>query len=485
MEQAIEVTNVSNMERNMDLRWPLQISARKTLLAVGDFVLVNGATLITLWVWTLQDPERSFSGEFVLSQAYWFAILIALWLLSASLNNLYSLKVASHLRSAGTSLLRTTALVLLVYLIIYFLAPRQLLPLRVALYHTVGTLVLLGLWRGAYTFFFSRPPFQRRAVVIGAGQAGEAIVRAIRQNLPSEYELVGFMDDDPAKQEQIIEGLPVIGTQWDLVALVRAKGVSEIILAATTEVHEEFMRAVMESQEQGLQITPMAFLYEEITGRVPVEHIGDSWFLVLPRNSGAVGHLYACLKRSMDILVASVGLIIVAFLFPVLALALYLDSPGPIFYIQERVGKGDRVFDLVKFRSMVPDAEVNGGAVWAEENDPRVTRVGRFLRRTMLDELPQFINVLRGEMSIVGPRPERPLFADQLGEEIPFYRARHAVKPGMAGWALINYGYGSSVVDALVKLGYDLYYIKHQSIWLDVLILLKTLGAMVALKGRG
>jgi len=187
----------------------------------------------------------------------------------------------------------------------------------------------------------------------------------------------------------------------------------------------------------------------------------------------------------MDILVASVGLIILAFLFPVLALALYLDSSGPIFYIQERVGKGGRVFNLVKFRSMVPNAEVNGGAVWAEENDPRATRVGRFLRRTMLDELPQFINVLRGEMSIVGPRPERPLFADQLAEEIPFYRARHAAKPGMAGWALINYGYSSSVGDALVKLGYDLYYIKHQSIWLDVMILLKTLGAMVALRGRG
>lgn len=485
MEQAIEVTNVSKMEGNMDLRWPLQISARKTLLAVGDFVLVNGAALIALWVWTLQDAERSFSREFVLSQAHWFAILMGLWLLWASLNNLYSLEVAGDLRSAATSLVRTTGLVLLVYLMIHFLAPRQLLPLTVVLYHTVGTFILFGLWRGAYTVFFSRPAFRRRAVVIGAGQAGKAIVLAIRENLPSEYELVGFMDDDPAKQGQIIEGLPVMGTRRDLVTLVRAKGVSEIILAATAEMHEEFMRALMGSQEQGLQITPMAFLYEEITGRVPVEHVGDNWFLVLPRNSGAIGHLYPCLKRSMDILVASVGLVIVAFLFPVLALALYLDSPGPISYVQERVGKGGRVFNLVKFRSMVPDAEVNGRAVWAIENDPRVTRVGRFLRRTMLDELPQFINVLRGEMSIVGPRPERPLFADQLAEEIPFYQARHAAKPGMAGWALINYGYSSSVEDALVKLGYDLYYIKHQSIWLDVMILLKTLGAMVALRGRG
>lgn len=469
----------------MDLRWPLHISARKTLLAVGDFVLVNGATLIALWVWALQDPVRSFSGEFVLSQAHWFAILIALWLLSASLNGLYNLKVASHPRSAGTGLLGATALVLLVHLMIHFLAPRQLLPLRVVLYQTVGTSVLLGLWRGTYIVLLRRPAFRYRAVVIGAGPAGEAIVRVIRENLPSEYELVGFMDDDPAKQGQIIEGLPVMGTRRDLVTLVRAKGVSEIILAATGETDEEFTQALMESQKQGLQITPMELLYEEITGRVPVEHMGDNWFLVLPRSSAAVGLLYACLKRSMDIVVASIGLIIVAFLFPVLALALYLDSPGPIFYTQERVGKGGRVFNLLKLRSMVPNAEAKSGTVWAVEDDPRVTRVGRFLRRTMLDELPQFINVLRGEMSIVGPRPERPIFDDQLAEEIPFYRARHAVKPGMAGWALINQGYSSSVVDAWVKLGYDLYYIKHQSIWLDLLILLRTLGAMVALRGRG
>jgi len=485
MEQAIEVKNLSNMERNMDLRWPLQISARKTLLAVGDFVLVNGAALMVLWVWTLQDRARSFSAEFVVSRAHWFAILMALWLLSASLSNLYNLKVAADLRFAGTSLVRATALVLLFHLMIHFLAPWQWLPLRVVFYHTAGTFAVLGVWRGAYIFLFKRRAFRRRAVVIGAGQAAKAIARAIRENLPSEYELVGFMDEDPSKQGQIIEGLPVIGTWRDLIPLVRAKDISEIIFAVTAKIEEEFEQTVIESQEQGLQVTPMPSLYEQITGRVPVEHMGGNWFLLLHGDRGTVDHIYSFLKRSMDILVASAGLIILAFLLPVLALAIYLDSPGPIFYTQERVGKGGRLFNLLKFRSMSPDAEANGGAVWAIENDPRVTRVGRFLRRTMVDELPQFINVLRGEMSIVGPRPERPVFADQLAEEMPFYRARHAVKPGMAGWALINQGYSSSVVDAWVKLGYDLYYIKHQSIWLDLLILVKALGAMVALRGRG
>jgi len=261
------------------------------------------------------------------------------------------------------------------------------------------------------------------------------------------------------------------------------RDVSEIILAVTHALHGELVRAIMDCQEQGIQITLMPLLYEQITGRVPVEHVGDDWSLVLPLDHAALGGFWPFFKRTMDILISGIGLIILATLFPILALAIHIESPGPIFYTQERVGKGGRTFRLFKFRSMVVGAE-EGGAVWAEKNDPRVTRVGRFLRRTMIDELPQFINVLRSEMSIVGPRPERPEFVTELEEQIPFYKVRHSVKPGMAGWALINYGYSSSVRDALVKLQYDLYYIKHQSIYLDLLILAKTMGAMISFKGR-
>ena len=185
----------------------------------------------------------------------------------------------------------------------------------------------------------------------------------------------------------------------------------------------------------------------------------------------------------MDLILASLGMLVLAVLFPLIALAIYLDSPGPIFYTQERVGKGGRVFRIYKFRSMVPDAE-KGRAVWAQENDPRVTRVGRILRRTHLDEFPQFWNILKGEMSAVGPRPERPEFVEELAREIPFYRVRHAVKPGMAGWALVKYGYASSKEDALIRLQYDLYYIKHWSPWLDLVILCKTVVDTLTFRGR-
>jgi len=216
---------------------------------------------------------------------------------------------------------------------------------------------------------------------------------------------------------------------------------------------------------------------------VPVEHIGDNWYVAMPIRHPSAGTLWPLVKRLMDIVLASVGLLLLAAFLPFIAAAIYLDSPGPIFYTQERVGKGGRIFKVYKFRSMVPDAE-KGEAVWARENDPRVTRVGRILRKTHVDEFPQFLNILKGEMSAVGPRPERPEFVEDLAAEIPFYRVRHAVRPGMAGWGLIVQGYSSSKEDALLKLQYDLYYIKHQSFWLDVVILLRTIMHTLAFQGR-
>jgi exopolysaccharide biosynthesis polyprenyl glycosylphosphotransferase len=465
------------------MKLPLQLSERRVLLIVVDLAMVTLAVLFALWVWTLRDYRLSFSLPFIISQAHWFFLLTALWLFSAFLNDFYNLRLAADLRAVWPALLRIAALVFLLYIAAYFLSPRRSLPRGVVLYHCAAILGLVGIWRTIYGVLLGHPFFRRRAIVIGAGQAGRTIVQAIEENLPSEYQLVGYVDDDPSKQGQVIEGIPVIGGRQDLLSLVKEKDASEAILAITHTVHGELIRAIMDCQEQGVQITLMPLLYEEITGRVPVEHVGDDWSLVLPLDHAAIGGFWPFFKRVMDILISGLGLIILASLFPILALSIYVDSPGPIFYTQERVGKGGRVFRLFKFRSMIPRAEASG-AVWAKENDPRVTRVGRFLRRAMMDELPQLINVLRGEMSIVGPRPERPFFATQLAAQIPFYRARHAVKPGMAGWALVNYGYSSSVRDALVKLQYDLYYIKHQSIYLDLLILAKTIGAMVSFKGR-
>ncbi|HID62079.1 MAG TPA: sugar transferase [Anaerolineae bacterium] len=467
-------------------RLPLQISERKTLLILMDGVLVNVAILAALWL----GARRSgwpFTLEFLLSRFYWFPGLTALYFILAPVNDCYNLKVASDALSSAFALFKTTALMLVVYFSLYFLAEPRTLPTywprHIVGFYGLVSVPLLSFWRWLYIAVFTAPQFRRRALIVGAGWAGRTIAQAIHDNLSADYEIVGFIDDDPGKQGQTIEGIPVLGDHSRLGPLAEEMGISEIVLAITRDLRGDMFQAIMDCNERGIQITPMPILYEQMTGRMAVEHVGDNWLVVLPINGISTFSPFMLLKRLADVLVSVLGLAFLLAVLPFVALAIYLESPGPIFYSQERVGRAGRTFRLVKLRSMVPDAEQDGRPKWAEEDDERVTRVGRFLRRTRLDELPQFINVLRGEMSLIGPRPERPEFVAELQKRIPFYRSRLAVRPGLTGWAQVNYHYGSSVEDALVKLQYDLYYIKYQSLYLDLRILLKTIGVVLSFQG--
>jgi exopolysaccharide biosynthesis polyprenyl glycosylphosphotransferase len=448
-----------------------------------DIIATLGGVLVALWLWTLR-ADRSFSKAYLVSQAHWFLILGLFWFVVAVINDFYSLETTVNLRATLYALLRISALLLVVYLAIYFFSPPQRLPRAVVLFFSFSSFLLVGLWRTLYFLIFSRTPFRQRALIVGAGWAGQTIAQILKENLDSTYELVGFVDDDLRKQEPLIEAPPVLGNRRDLIPLVKERDISALILAITHEIHDELFKALMGCLERGVEIIPMPLLYEELTGRVPVQHIGDNWYVAMPLNHQGAGVLYPALKRVMDILLASLGLFLLGLALPFIALAIYLDSPGPIFYTQKRVGKMGKIFQTYKFRSMVPEAEKEGKALWAEKRDPRVTRVGRLLRATHVDEFPQFLNILKGEMSVVGPRAERPEFVADLETEIPFYRIRHSIKPGMAGWALVRQGYGASKEDAAIKLEYDLYYIKHQSLWLDLVILLKTIVDTLTFRGR-
>jgi exopolysaccharide biosynthesis polyprenyl glycosylphosphotransferase len=241
---------------------------------------------------------------------------------------------------------------------------------------------------------------------------------------------------------------------------------------------------VMDCHERGVSITPMPIMYERLTGKIAVEHIGSQWYVALPLEKESFSIANAIFHRAIDLVFGLLFFILFLLLTPFIALAIRLDSNGSIFYRQERMGLHGKVFHVYKFRSMKQDAESRGIAIWASENDPRVTRVGKFIRKTRLDELPQTMNVLLGDMSMVGPRPERPQLVAQLQKQIPFYRTRLAAKPGLTGWAQVNYGYVGTVEDTLVKLQYDLYYIKHASAWFDLRILVKTIGVVLRLEGR-
>ncbi|MBN1430145.1 MAG: sugar transferase [Anaerolineae bacterium] len=462
----------------------LPISERRLLLVLGDLVAVNAATLIALRIWTIVG-EIAFDVVFVLSQSYWFVLLSLLWLILASANNFYDLALTARWARSQARLLQIEIQLLFVYLLIFFLSPRDALPRLFILYYAVGSYILIAAWRLYRPFLIGWRPQRQRVLVAGMGWPAQTIIEAIQENVPDDYEVVGIVDEGlPSQLDDIVVDAEVIGPAEELVEIVRRLRVSEVILAtASGTVDGVLFQAVMDCYELGVPIRPMPLLYEQITNRVPVEHVGEQWNVVLPLEGRSPFDPYPGLKRLIDIAISLMGLVCFGLLLPLIALAIVLDSPGPIFYRQERVGKAGRVFKVIKLRSMIPDAEASQGPIWAVSGDSRITRVGRFLRKSRLDEIPQLLNVLRGEMSMVGPRPERPHFVERLQRTIPFYRTRLSVLPGLTGWAQISYGYGSTERDALIKLQYDLYYIRHRSVLLDGLIMLRTVGKVVRLQG--
>jgi exopolysaccharide biosynthesis polyprenyl glycosylphosphotransferase len=321
-------------------------------------------------------------------------------------------------------------------------------------------------------------------LIVGVGWAAQAILDAIQQHAPNDYEIVGFVDEAaPLRLDDVVVETEVIGYGADLARIAQELQVSEVILATTGNVDGELFQAIMDCYELSIPITPMPRLYEQLTRMVPVMDVRGHWSVVLPLEGRSPFDPFPILKRLLDVTLSLVGLLLFAAILPLLALLIVLDSPGPVFFAQERVGRAGHRFRLTKLRTMIPQAEQYTGPLWAVQGDPRVTRVGRFLRRSRLDEVPQLLQVLVGQMSLIGPRPERPAFVADLQERIPFYRARLSVRPGITGWAQVNYGYGSTVDDQVMKLQYDLYYIRHRSLLLDGLILLKTIGQVLALRG--
>lgn len=462
----------------------LQISERRLLIAVGDVLAINLSTFWSLRLWA-QVGHIPFDADFLRSQTGWFVLLTALWLLLANVNEFYDLRLAAHPRAAAMCLARITAQLLVIYLILFFVSGRDALPRLFILYHAVISSLLIAGWRLWRPYLVGWRAFRRRALLVGAGWAAETIISVIESDAPNEYEIIGLVRAADSPELTAVSRYPVLGTGCDLPTLTEQYAITELILTGSAELPADLFEGLLACYELGVTMTPMPLLYEQITGRVPIEHVGrQHWTVVLPLDSHSLSRqLYLAIKRSSDVVLALAGLFVFALLLPLIALLMRLDSPGPIFYDQERVGRGGKPFRVIKLRTMIPDAERASGPVWAKAGDPRITRIGAILRKTRLDEFPQLINVLRGEMSVVGPRPERAFFVDQLTAHIPFYRTRLAIKPGLTGWAQVRYRYGSSADDALIKLQYDLYYIRHQSVALDVLIILQTFGKMLSLQG--
>jgi exopolysaccharide biosynthesis polyprenyl glycosylphosphotransferase len=297
----------------------------------------------------------------------------------------------------------------------------------------------------------------------------------------SPYEFKGLVSNDLTVPLQADGASEFLGTTRELTEIITQLGIKVIVLAVPRSPNR-ITRRILEARLLGVEVMDMPLLYQRLAAKLPVQYIDDQWLLSSEGFNLLSRGFVQKVKRILDVIFSAFLLLLTGPLMLVTALAIHLDSPGPIFYRQQRVGKRCKVFTVHKFRSMVYNAEVHG-AEWAKKRDPRVTRVGRFIRFCRIDEIPQLWNVFIGNMSLVGPRPERPEFVKVLDSQIPYYSIRHTVSPGVTGWAQIKYPYGASMDDALRKLEYDLFYIKNMSVLLDLKILLRTVG--VVLLGEG
>ncbi len=321
---------------------------------------------------------------------------------------------------------------------------------------------------------------QKRVLIIGAGHAGKALYEVLKDHL--DYRVVGFIDNDPDKQDML--NLPrILGDCAVLEKMIAAHKVDSIVLSITHMSDQALLRATMHSKMEGIHVYNMPDFYEEVTGKLPIEHVDDLWFVNTPMAGVRSGIYTRKGKKMLDVTCSTFGLLFCLPFIIAIAIAIKLESKGPILYRQMRVGLNGKPINVIKFRSMKLNAE-GKNAVWAEKSDPRVTKVGRIIRKIRLDEVPQMWNVLKGDMSFIGPRPERPEFVEMLKEKIPYYFLRHSMKPGITGWAQVNYPYGASKEDALEKLKYDFFYIKNLTPLLDFHILVKTMR-MILLGGGG
>jgi exopolysaccharide biosynthesis polyprenyl glycosylphosphotransferase len=440
------------------------------------------ALFVALYVWGQRDLWFKFSLGFLQERVeFWFYLLPLGWLVL--LVELYDVHRAHNWRKIVRGIAFAALIGLVIYAFVYVLVKGSLNRIGIGAF-LVAASVLTLLWRLAYIRIFTAPAFMRRVLVVGAGKAGQRLAEAYKNLRPPPFFLVGFIDDDPRKLGEQVEGYPVLSQSDLLLEIAEKERVTDIVVAITGEMQGSTFQTILDAQESGIEVTPMPTLYEEMMGRVPVHHLESDWLIRSFVDEARVGGFYEAGKRLLDILGGLAGMGICVLLYPLVAILILLDSGSPVIYKQIRSGKGGKPYDIYKFRTMRQDAEKDGKVQLTQEKDRRITSVGNLLRKAHIDELPQFLNVLRGEMSLVGPRAERPEWITEFQKQIPFYRARSLVKPGVTGLAQVSYSYYATVEEMATKLEYDLYYIKHRNLLMDIFILLRTVGQVFGFRGR-
>ena len=410
------------------------------------------------------------------------ALLAAVFTAAMYFADVYDARPEDGSRTLLARLMQSLGVTTLVFAVIYALMPALILGRGVFALAVGFILGLVPLWRAAFDRAVDHVAPGERILFLGTKPAAVALARDLKERQRDlGVDVVGFVEAEPSHVRTFVQSPGIVGTMDDLPQVIRRLRVDRVVVSLEDARGRLPMHALLDLKLRGVRFDHLASVYEEFTGRIAVENLRPSWMVFSEGFRKPRALMLA--KRMIDVAASAAGLIIGAPLFLAVAAAIRFTSAGPVLYHQTRVGERGRHFRLHKFRTMRTDAEAATGPVFAAEKDPRVTRVGNVLRLTRLDELPQLWNILRGEMSLVGPRPERPEFVRDLSDEIPFYGQRHAVKPGLTGWAQVRYAYAATVADTMEKLQYDLFYIKNLSIVLDLLIILSTVKTVLRRRG--
>lgn len=455
-----------------------EISERKVLLHILDAVFVLGALF-------LLSVTTDFK-YFIFSNAnyYWEIVLIFYIYMFGSIFEMYNLQVASNQFQILKSTIFTVSTTVIFYLLTPILSPE--LPKHrsaiVIFYFTV--LFSLLIWRYLYVYFLASHRFIQNVVLICDQNQLEELVLGL-ENVDPHYKIVGFVNSDSVSNENLDFHYIKEIKKEDLEDFVSKNSISEIVIASqnTDGITTDLYQTILHLLESGNVIREYTQVYESKTQRIPVHYISRDFYRFFPFSRSNNNKLYLFLVRFLEFLFSSIGLLICLALIPFIFIGNKIGNKGSLFYTQERVGKNGVVFKIYKFRTMVENSE-SEGVVFATSNDKRITPFGKFMRKSRIDELPQFFNVIIGDMAVIGPRPERPFFVEEIAQRMPFYETRHVIKPGLTGWAQVNYSYGESIEESLIKLQYDLYYIKHRSVFLDVSITFKTITTIVFYRGQ-
>jgi sugar transferase (PEP-CTERM system associated) len=445
------------------------VSHRHLIVFTGELLVILGAMAFV---------AHRYSPDNNLLTAVWkAAVVTAVCLLCLYYNDLYDLTVVRSAREMFIRLLQGVGAASILIALIYLAAPS--LMVADGAFLPAAAIFLTGIlaWR---LVVVRMAPFGERILIVGTDTTAQTVARQVLAQQDFPYQIIGFIDHDPARVGESVVNPRIVGTPADIEQLVSTHGIDRIFVGMSDRRGKLPIRELLRAKLSGVRVEDVNSVYERLTGKLLVEDLRPSWLIF--SDDFRASRLTRQTKRTFDLLLALIGLVLGAPLMLSTAVAVWLESGGPVLYRQERMGLNGRVFPLYKFRSMRQDAE-QGTPIWASAVDDRVTMVGRFIRKTRLDELPQLWNVLRGDMSFVGPRPERPFFVAQLAEQIPFYEQRHAVRPGITGWAQVKYRYGASIEDSLEKLRYDLYYVKHLSLTFDLTILFDTVKVVLFAKG--